>query len=180
VSLNAAAFQRFLNPVFIETGTCGGNGVAAALDAGFKKVLSVELGEHLYTYSQTRFEVDPRVRLWHGLSVECLPEMCHAAGDEPCTIWLDAHDSGGTTVKGPGDPPLLAELEMLNKHLRHREKSILLADDMSGYDKAETEQVVRQLFPEWSEIFYLPSCYKDGSLCRPDDVLVARKPACST
>ena len=35
-------FKKYLNPVFIETGSLQGKGIQAAIDAGFQKVISIE------------------------------------------------------------------------------------------------------------------------------------------
>jgi len=44
-------FEKYPNPVFIETGTYHGEGIQYALQAGFKNVRSVELSEPLYQMS---------------------------------------------------------------------------------------------------------------------------------
>lgn len=108
-------FARHPNPVLIETGTYGGDGVAAALAAGFSDVRSVELSPQLHQAAAARFAGDGRVRLWLGHSAERLPEML-AGVVTPATFWLDAHYSGGSTAGSEDACPLLAELAAIAAH----------------------------------------------------------------
>jgi len=41
-------FQKYPNPVFIETGSCHGTGIQQALDAGFTEIYSIELSSIFY------------------------------------------------------------------------------------------------------------------------------------
>ena len=38
-------FKKYPNPVFVETGSLMGDGIQQALEAGFQKVISIELSE---------------------------------------------------------------------------------------------------------------------------------------
>jgi len=108
-------FARYPNPVFIETGSYMGDGIQAALDAGFITIYSIELSEQLYDYCVERFKSNPAVHLVKGDSAVEL----HGILDElhqPATFWLDGHYSGGATVKGPVDSPLFEELEIISRH----------------------------------------------------------------
>jgi len=54
-------FRPFLNPVFIETGSYTGDGIQAALNSGFTKVISIELVPHYYNLCKKRFQNNPMV-----------------------------------------------------------------------------------------------------------------------
>lgn len=131
---SADIFARFPNDYFVETGTWHGDGVKAALAAGFSAIRSVELSEDLFKNAKVTFRDDPRVKLWWGASSDCLSDML---GDisSPATIWLDAHYSGGDTVCGPTTCPLLDELDVLKHHpiTRHT----ILIDDVRLLGTAE-------------------------------------------
>jgi hypothetical protein len=108
-------FARHPNPVLVETGTYHGEGIEAALAAGFSDVRSVELSPQLHQAAAAHFADDGRVRLWLGHSAERLPEML-AGVVTPATFWLDAHYSGGGTAGGAADCPLLGELAAIAAH----------------------------------------------------------------
>lgn len=132
-------FTQF-SEVFIETGTCMGRTVQMALDAGFKRVKSVEFSAHFYEHSVRLFNKNPKVELFLGKSVERLPEML-ADLDAPAVIWLDAHVSGEASggyqdwvekqEKSDFDQNniLTRELEII---FEHRKDHVILIDDQNG------------------------------------------------
>jgi hypothetical protein len=68
-------FQKYMNPIFIETGSWHGDGVQLALDAGFKTIYSIELGVDLYIRCKERFSAIDNVHLLQGDSSIVLPEL---------------------------------------------------------------------------------------------------------
>jgi hypothetical protein len=108
-------FRPYPNSVFIETGTWHGDGIQAALDAGFREVRSIELSPALHQQARTRFARRPEVKLWLGSSGEVLRDVI-ADVTEPATFWLDAHYSGGDSMLGPEACPVLLELAILAEH----------------------------------------------------------------
>lgn len=107
--INAAILKPFAHlSTFIETGTHTGDGVQAALDAGFNHVISVDLEGPNNDISANRFSGNSRVRLSYGDSRNWLKTMLLGRPRTGC-IWLDAHATDG----GSGsysDCPLLGEL----------------------------------------------------------------------
>lgn len=97
--------------VFIETGTHVGDGVQAALDAGFKKIRSCDLDIERV---RARFALDAYVWLCESDSCSFLSGQLQAI-HEPAIFWLDAHatDGGGGSYS---DCPLLGELAEIAKH----------------------------------------------------------------
>ena len=85
--------SEYINPVFVETGSYRGDGIAAALSAGFEKVYSIEVHEPYYNGCCERFAAEieeGRVELRLGPSEERLRDVV-AGLEERATFWLDAH-----------------------------------------------------------------------------------------
>jgi hypothetical protein len=113
--------KKHLNPIFVETGTHDGHGVIAAMEAGFKRIISVELSPLRHFYTSLRRPVldgiiDGRVSLVCGDSAVFLNSLVQVVR-EPCTFWLDAH---AASFYAPGslsvsDNPVPRELIALAK-----------------------------------------------------------------
>lgn len=116
---NRELFKKYLNPVFIETGSYYGDGIQQALDAGFKRVYSIESSEELYNECIRRFRGIRKVRLMLGESQVVLKELL-AKINKPATFWLDAHNET--------ESPLLKELEVIKQH--HIKTHTILIDDL--------------------------------------------------
>jgi len=125
-------FGKYLNNIFVETGTYHGDSVQTALDAGFKKVLSIELGVILYHNCIERFRKNKNVFLFNGDSIDVLPFVL-ADISEPATFWLDSHFSGVDTVQGKTNTPLLQELEIIKNH--PVKNHTIMIDDLRGWYK---------------------------------------------
>lgn len=101
--------------VFVETGTHKGDGVRAALNAGFPCIHSVELNPVDYGWSLHRFwHQRDRVHLVHGDSRRFLRKLVPTITTK-AVFWLDAHwcDSGVGSV---ADCPLVAEIKTIGAH----------------------------------------------------------------
>ena len=158
---------------FFECGTGGGDGIRVALEAGFERIISVELHQPRADAAKHRFRfdiADGRVTVVEGMSCDVMGGFLST---DPGRVvwWLDAH------VDHPGLPnalmscPLLGELELLAVH--KRQGDTILVDDRrlfggKGWGKCVTEEAVRAAlakiaWPRWigTEDNYVP-----------DDVLV--------
>lgn len=136
------SFSDFLSrsTTFIETGSHVGEGIYAAIKAGFQIIKSVEADKELFEKCEQRFGNYLDVELYFGLSTDQLPEML-ADIDYPCVFWLDAHAAGEGTFAHEDvmkkrsesefaqDKILTKELEII---LNHRTDHILLLDDQYG------------------------------------------------
>jgi len=124
------ALEKF--PIFVETGTCLGDGVSWALGAGFSSMYSMEADRLLYGQCVSRFKDCTKVTLYHGLSSRCLADILDVV-QGPLFIYLDAHWSGGST--SDSDPiPLIEETHALLNY-KDIKKCIIVIDDerlMSG------------------------------------------------
>jgi hypothetical protein len=124
---NTENFKIYPNGIFIETGSFMGDGIQQSLDAGFNKIISIELSEKYHNIASARFNDDPRVTVLFGDSYLVLPEVLREI-DEPVTFWLDGHHSCGDTALGDYWSPLIKELEAIEKH--HIKNHTILIDDM--------------------------------------------------
>jgi len=147
-----------------------GDGIKAALDAGFSTVHSIELDEGLYTRAREAFKDDPRVTLWHGDSAEVLPRILEQIGDVKCTLWLDAHASGPLKGGASGGSPVLLELQAVASS--PDTECLIMIDDRRLFGSAEWDFVTEpqaiealQSIPRRYEV-----SHEDGFV--RDDILV--------
>lgn len=157
--------EKYLNPVFVETGSWVGEGIQTALSVGFQKVISVELSEKYHNLCKERFKGESRVNLWLGDVELVLWDMIKDI-DIPITFWLDAHESGGDTACGIHGDPLSEELDIIKRH--HRKDHIIMIDDLRGNRNPEMEKKLLEINPNYQFSF------EDGYVT--NDVLVARIP----
>lgn len=163
-------FQKYLNPVFIETGSCHGVGIQQALDAGFKKIYSIELSPTFYKECVNRFKGVSEVNLILGDSHLVLDELLNKI-NEPITFWLDGHYSGPDSVRGVYESPLIQELEVISRHFI--KTHVLIIDDLrcwnmkeQGFDTEIIKENCLKINSQYSFVF------EDGE--RPKDILIAK------
>jgi hypothetical protein len=169
-------FEKYPNPIFIETGTYHGEGIEYALQAGFKNVRSVELSEPLYQMCVEKFKNSPNVNLYCGSSSEKLWEMI-ADVPEQITFWLDAHYSDSSTVKGSEFSPILRELEIIAKH--PIKTHTILVDDVRDmgtvfFDFVTRDEVIKKIIainPHYSITY---ENWTQGDKIFYNDILVAK------
>lgn len=88
-------------PIFVETGTYMGEGVAVALFAGYNSVYSAEIDRVRYALAKRRREErGSDERLFCTPSVEMLEAVIPVLV-APVFFWLDAHDIDGRGEIGP-------------------------------------------------------------------------------
>ena len=168
-------FKPYLNSIFIETGTGGGDGISAALKSGFTKVISIEVDNSLYELCKGKFKKNKDVTLYLGDSVDVLPTILKDI-DVKCTFWLDGHYSGEGTSHGKLLVPLMEELKAIAQH--PIKNHTLLLDDMRllrthtaewvdlTYSVDDIEQMIYSINPDY-KITY-------GFGVAPNDILIAQ------
>ncbi len=82
--------SKYRNPIFVETGTASGGGVAAAMVAGFNRIYSIEISQEKQLKNVERFRGIKNVTLITGDSSEEVWRIIPLI-DSPATFWLDAH-----------------------------------------------------------------------------------------
>ena len=90
-------------------------------------VLSSEMRQRCFMrqYNVKQFSNHNNVKMYLGDSKKILPELLSNI-NEPVTLYLDAHYSGGTTAFGDEEVPLLFELEILKNR---NYDDIIIIDD---------------------------------------------------
>jgi hypothetical protein len=169
--ITSDVFSRYPNSTLVETGSWHGDGISAALDAGFGRVLSVELSADLYGGLARKYKGDARVQLWHGASEFLLGEMI-ASLTEPATFWLDAHYSSGDTARGSSITPILFELASIAAH--PIKNHTLLIDDVRLFGNEfpvsldEVYAAIARIGPDYRVSF-------EDSQAGGHDILVAQR-----
>jgi site-specific DNA-cytosine methylase len=163
MSATKGLFGKYLNRVFIETGSNYGDGIQQALDEGFEIVYSIEIDPERYNHCQERFKDNPDIHLLLGDTVKVLGVLLRYI-EEPVTFWLDAH-------KGNGKSPLLQELEIIRNH--PVKTHTLLIDDLRDWKKEKcgfNTDILRHKITKINQAyqFYLEDGYVEK------DVLVAK------
>lgn len=182
LSLTKAVLSKYINPVFVETGTYHGGGVQLALECGFEKIHSIEIYEPFYQSAIKRFKEDIEVLIWYGDSLEVLPRIL-ASITQPATFFLDSHTVEQTREMGwVTELPLLKELVLIEQHaikthtILIDDKSMLGGKKPKGgwisreWQKLEESQLIDMLYrinPQYK------ITYEDSAV-EKDDIIVAR------
>lgn len=146
--------DQFPNQVFIETGSNHGDGIQAALDAGFECIHSVELSPYAFGWCSHRFEKEGiRVHLSQGDSRPFLRDLLSTTTTK-VTFWLDAHECG-SGVGDAKDCPLLEELQIITMH-PIKEHTILIDDvRLFGSDSFPTSEMVINLLSQINPNYHI-------------------------
>ena len=168
---NSDVFKKYPNQLFLETGSYLGSGIQQALDAGFQKVISIELSDKYFKICTDRFSNNLNVTIVQGDSFKVLPDVISDI-DEPITFWLDGHHSCGDTALGEYWAPLIQELDVIKEH--PIKTHTILIDDMRcwenpnpthGFYKEDIFNKLKEINPDYQFSF------EDG--CEKNDILVA-------
>jgi len=143
-SLNRIAKEYDIS-YFVETGTWKGDGVAYALKAPFKRIISIEIVPGIAKTAKERFKPDQKVEIIEGDSVAVLArELAGLNGN--CLFWLDAHfpgaDEGVKKYDAEEDEDLRLPLEkeiVVIKNTRPTYNDVLIIDDLRIYEDGPYE-----------------------------------------
>ena len=164
MSASSELFLKYPNPVFVETGSCDGDGIQLALDCGFRTIYSIELAPDHYFRCIERFKDNRNVHLIFGDSSLVLSTVLSEI-NEPITFWLDAHYYEHSVC------PLLQEIEAISKH-PVKTHTIMIDDirDLVNYGLGLSTDVLMQkillINPDYMFTF------KDGFA--QNDILIAK------
>lgn len=166
------SFFNYPNKWFVETGSYAGDAVQAALEAGFKNIISFDVFEHNYNLCMERFkDRQENIVFVLGDSATDLYKYINPI-DDTITFWLDAHWSGEGSPAGLVKNPLLYELNQIRQH--HVNTHTILIDDvrcwrgLSWSRDFSLENLVDTLKAINPKYFI---SYADGT--EPGDVLIA-------
>lgn len=104
--------------VWIETGTYSGSTTRKLLRFS-KKVITIEPSAELHREALRRLRKFKKVELIHGLSeahLDAVTASLARNGAKDISFWLDGHYSGGITVRGESDTPIVHELETIARY----------------------------------------------------------------
>lgn len=135
LTLTKEVLNKYLNPVFVETGTYLGGGVELALSCGFLEVHSIELSEHYYEICRKKFSSRECVHIYPTDSINIGAIM--APINHQCTIWLDGHTIPGNSLTATSDSPTphCPAIDELRAIATHPIKThTILIDDMDAFD----------------------------------------------
>lgn len=157
---------------YIETGTYLGDGINCVLN-NYENIHSIELSEKWYEYNVEQFKNNNNVKMYFGDSKKILPELLNSI-NEPITIYLDAHYSGGTTAFGDEETPLLLELEVLKNR---KYDDIIIIDDCRLLGKngicgsGPDDPIYPTMIYDWRDITEnkIRSLMKDGYILLKND-----------
>lgn len=104
---------KYPNPVYVETGIWRGDSIQQALDAGFKRVIGIDVDPSCIDFCRSRFDNNPAIELHCGDSAACLRDIIKDI-QEPISFLLDAHwQFIEGTEPGPNPFPLLDEINVI-------------------------------------------------------------------
>ena len=170
--MKAALFNRYLNPVFVETGTKDGDGIKAAIMAGYQVVISIEKEKDRYMKARAMFEGNDKVRLFLGDSAEILFDVI-APMLTRITFWLDANYN--TDEPMGAKCPILEELKQIAKH--PIKTHTLLIDDTRYYGDAYKNVELNDVKQAILNINKRYNIKRDTVRSKyPKDVLIAEAP----
>jgi hypothetical protein len=171
MELKHECFRDYINPVFFETGSYAGDGIAAAIEAGFESIMSMEVNPPNYNECCDRFMNNDNVYLFLGDSCKDLWDIISHIKCN-ITFWLDAHYSGEGSPKGLVKYPLLYELNQIRQH--PIKTHTIIIDDMRcwrgfnpdrDHDDLNIIDTIMAINPDYK------IRYVDGT--EKDDVLIA-------
>ncbi len=135
------------SPLFVETGSCVGDGIQRALNAGFHRVKSVEAMPEYYWQSMGRFKDNIYVQLYPGKSYEELPKMIERL-NFPAVFFLDAHPAGPGTAGHDEVTAAVSDVTFGQDHiiteelkviLAHRNDHLIIIDDLAYGSKEDAK-----------------------------------------
>ncbi|MBC8052890.1 MAG: hypothetical protein H7Y13_07485 [Sphingobacteriaceae bacterium] len=132
--------EKYNTRILVETGTFLGDMVEAQKHY-FEKVISIELSKDLHLRAIERFKDDKCVTILQGDSGIVLKDLLSQI-NQPALFWLDGHYSAGITAKSDKNTPVLAEIEVIIKHL---ETHIILIDDARLFTGEEDYPTIPEL-----------------------------------
>lgn len=135
---------------FVETGSWRGDGIAAAFNAGFLDIRSIDIDKSCRDFCMNRFDLYStfkNISLFVGDSATELWSMIEDI-NEPIMFWLDSHwQMFENTERGDNPFPLLKELEQIAKHpiKTHTiiiDDMLIMQKNITGYDSWD---IIRRL-----------------------------------
>jgi len=165
--------------VFIETGSYIGDGIQAAIEAGFESIYSIEFYENRLGRCRARFKNVAYVQILQGNSGEILKTLLDKI-NEPILFWLDAHydayiPESDNLVPLTETQPILQELEAIKNHsikthtILIDDRRVFIGDSPVWHNTVESQIVdkLKEINPAYDISFVDSSHF-------PKDIIVAK------
>ena len=168
-TMDRYSFRNYINDIFIETGSGNGDGIQAALNAGFQKIISFEIEPSFVEKVKLRFKEHTNITIYEKPSQQMWENIKDIT--KRITFWLDAHFDGNTAAFYEDFCPLLKELDIIKQHSIKTHTILiddvrLLGTEVFGYvTKDEVIRKIKEINSEYKIIFI------DGHV--ENDILVA-------
>ena len=171
--LTKEILERYLNQVFVETGSNRGDGIQAALDAGFGCIYSTDISPFAHGYCTHRFWDWRDIVFLYGDDSRKFLKWFIPKLTTRCTFWLDAHFCGGEGGHRL-DVPLLRELRIIRSSLLNIHT--ILIDDVRLMGTPDLPVSLRHVMASLKKINpdYITSRIDSPEF--KDDILVAEIP----
>lgn len=167
----------FKPDIFFETGTFLGHTTSHASEC-FKQVFSVELSKELFENAKSRFADQKNIKLFNGDSAKIISQILPEIKDKKVLFWLDAHWSGGQTVKGDCNTAVICELNAIKKI--GLKNAIILIDDVRFFQPGDIQEKLKKDEPTAGEYPSIPELLKSVYDINPEykvliygDILIA-------
>ena len=125
--------KKYMNDIFIETGTYIGEGVQKALDSGFSQIYSIEIDPDRYNKCKEKFKDFDNVEILLGDSGKVLPDLLNKI-NKRATFWIDAHYCVDNAEISEKWCPINEELDAIKNH--HIKNHTILVDDWRCMDNS--------------------------------------------
>ena len=159
--------QRFDLRIFVETGTA--HGITTWNCApDFERLHTVELDLRSYLHAKRKLAPRENVRCYYGKSPNVLPLILPQI-DAPAMFWLDAHWSGGGTIRMDIECPLLDELRVIGGL---RGSDVVLIDDARLFTNPPPAPHKAEEWPTLAEIMQVLNQWPNAHTTLIDDVIV--------
>jgi len=169
-TLHDNVLSKYMNKIFVETGSWRGEAIERALKLGFEKVISIELAPNWYEYCLGKFKDNLKVKLVFGDSAKILYDEIKDI-KETITFWIDAHKSDSHTAQSNLGAPIPYELRQIAQH--PIKTHTILIDDLRCWNKErgfyfggdDIKEWLKEINPDYKFTF------EDGAFA--SDILVA-------
>lgn len=170
-------FKKFAGDTWIETGTYIGDGISQAVDAGFKRIISIELSKSFVEDATKKFESNKNVQIINARAHDVLFDVLNGLSNDKIVFWLDAHYSMCGTA-GEDDPnPILKELDAIKRWKKNSKSQTptILIDDMRTFTYDNCGFSEKEILASLSEIDVNYQYRKEDGMNKNflNDVLVA-------
>jgi hypothetical protein len=164
--------------IFVETGSFRGDGIELAQQAGYSRILSMDIDGANVAACQDRFELigddknpakNGHINIICGDSATGLLKFMRYV-NEPAMIWLDAHSQLFDDEPAMENPfPLMLELDQLRKHpikthtIMIDDILILTHTEVTGWNKDLIENALLMVNPAY-KLTYLSNPVRNNIL----------------